>query len=268
MQWNKVKTVLISLLLIVNIFLAFNLAYLNYKNNKEVDLLKQNVNTIMSQNNIILSDGIDIFSNTTLDSYQFESSSKKQNEISIALIGDYNERSLGAGNLAYDSEKGTITWGTNLNFNIVLNYIPFEYSEDSFTENAMNFLNACGFQLDTQTNVTDGQRTTFYKTLDGISFYDCYITMEFTNSSCYITGLWPITNDYTQLFFEDNSYLVLDILIAFANKCDDISYIYEIEPSYYISESSSESYKILPSYKITTDNGIFFMDMSKNILNA
>ena len=272
MSWSKIKTILIFLFLFVDIFLLYNIFFKTGLGN---EVSQQTVNETVS---VLQKAGIsinpDIISRKTLYMKKPEISNSIDNRQVLAenLIG----KSKSSENV-YENEKGKITFSA-----VVFNFENYDktikisgISENNAIERASEYLNSCGFdvQTDTVRDFTSGENgyyIKFGKEIDGYPLYESYLDIYITPDGMLneINGYWPEVYGQSasggEAICVDSTKVLINLLSAEGINLDKKNEIVDIQTGYTLGglpeNDSPILLTLLPAYRIilkTGENYIF-----------
>ena len=245
MDFKKFRKILISLLLIINAFLLFNLFYMNFK---DYLVIKNQI-----KNNIeILSDkGINISKDMLLDDMQsyvfgFENYITEENiEVLIGKIST-SENNLFVG------ETGTAKLSDDGKFTVVINKNMTIADVESLLINA-------SFKLDNANKEVISNKVIYTYKLNDISVFNSFFEVILNSNSTSIDGTY-IFGDIKNLNSID--FDLFDILLKIYVEHQPIGDVLAVNLEYQVSKDQ----KITPILKINISDKLFYYDLNTNIL--
>ena len=231
MEWGKIKTILICIFAVVNIFLLyvyFGDAYTGKSINSD---MIENTVKILNENNIDVDENI---IPKTYENVKVCSVENKFKDINSML--EYIWKSCGE----------DIIYGFNKN-NVVVTNNTFECELDLSKDNGITEKNVekelekCGLlDFGKYTKSNSGNSIFFYTEYEGMSFFDSYIRVDFKNGK--IAKIYG-TNWLFDKVYEENmakSISPVEILVDFASEYSGSSVkITDMQSGYYIGERSA-----------------------------
>lgn len=114
MQWDKVKNVLIVILLAVNLFLMGNLGVKLWQNRQREDGLEASLRTLAAGYGLTLDDAFDLPEDKVLPELSIDRSRTSEEALAAAMLGEGMERTEREdGAVVFESEAGTVEWSAD-----------------------------------------------------------------------------------------------------------------------------------------------------------
>lgn len=92
MQWDKVKNILIAILLTINLFLLGNLAVRGWQSHRRTSELEANLRTLVSARGMQLDTAFSFPEDITLPELSLDRSRADEEKIASAMLGEHAER--------------------------------------------------------------------------------------------------------------------------------------------------------------------------------
>ena len=100
MQWDKVKNILIAILLTINLFLLGNLAVRGWQSHRRTSELEANLRTLVSARGMQLDTAFSFPEDITLPELSLDRSRADEEKVAAAMLGEHAERT--------EQEDGTV----------------------------------------------------------------------------------------------------------------------------------------------------------------
>lgn len=255
MEWSKVKTILIALLVFVNTLLISNI----FLNTSETINIKDDFIKILSDRNIILNEKID--AGTLLDLYDAEISKYGVNTIMKNMLGDLELTDLGEGAISYESANGSGIETGSGNFNIKLNNISYPKTIMDAKDRADKLLKDMNYAYILSLDTQQGYVLEYTKTINKIPVYGFDIKMIFgKDNTITIAGKFFLEATIRQDTIKKIS--IVDVILKM--QAENIT-IEEIGTAYMIDDARGEPF-LIPCIYIITDTETLYFD--KNLVQV
>lgn len=112
MQWDKVKNILIAILLTINLFLLGNLAVRGWQSHRRTSELEANLRTLVSARGMQLDTAFSFPEDITLPELSLDRSrADEEKNRSLPCWGEHAERTEQEdGTVRFESDRGTLEW--------------------------------------------------------------------------------------------------------------------------------------------------------------
>ena len=109
MQWDKVKNILIAILLTINLFLLGNLAVRGWQSHRRTSELEANLRTLVSARGMQLDTAFSFPEDITLPELSLDRSRADEEKVAAAMLGEHAERTEQEdGTVRFESDRGTL----------------------------------------------------------------------------------------------------------------------------------------------------------------
>ena len=109
MQWDKVKNILIAILLTINLFLLGNLAVRGWQSHRRTSELEANLRTLVSARGMQLDTAFSFPEDITLPELSLDRSRADEEKIAAAMLGEHAERTEQEdGTVRFESDRDTV----------------------------------------------------------------------------------------------------------------------------------------------------------------
>ena len=150
MQWDKVKNILIAILLTINLFLLGNLAVRGWQSHRRTSELEANLRTLVSARGMQLDTAFSFPEDITLPELSLDRSRADEEKIAAAMLGEHAERTEQEdGTVRFESDRGTLEWQAD--GNVQADYTLTESAPTSASEaleQARRLCSRWGFQAE------------------------------------------------------------------------------------------------------------------------
>lgn len=263
MQWSRVKSILIVILLLVDSFLLCMLggkAFFAYQRRQE---MRENIQTVLSRNGMSLSDAMKIPGSVSMPQLYMDRSRTEEAAVAAALLGSSLERSEEGGESRFVSDRGEVVWNEQGEIDAVLT--PEDYSLPQAAQvrtQAEQLLQQAGLSASGLVwQVQDTAAEVSFKTA-GYEVFNRKLTISFEEKDVRITGRWTFSTPYSMKSSLYASYNPSDALIIFAG-LGLASRIDSMEPGLLLTNAAGNQFALTPVWRIVTENGEYFVDPLK-----
>ena len=150
MQWDKVKNILIAILLTINLFLLGNLAVRGWQSHRRTSELEANLRTLVSARGMQLDTAFSFPEDITLPELSLDRSRADEEKVAAAMLGEHAERTEQEdGTVRFESDRGTLEWQAD--GNVQADYMLTESAPTSASEaleQARRLCSRWGFQAE------------------------------------------------------------------------------------------------------------------------
>lgn len=268
MQWSKVKSILILILLIVDAFLLVNLFGSYYTEYWRETEKNENFSIVLSRKGIEADDNFRLPKTISLPMLEVDRNKSDEDAFTEGLLGEKMERTeTPDGGTIYDSPLGRIEWSVE---GKIFGSFAFENYTEPASDREMRvstakILEGCGISSSVQIE-TDSER------MQAIAVFDTAGAPVFNRSLCFtfgeerisVNGWWTFQTPY---MVRTNNYVLCestDAILTLLNEETSISRIDAAENGYILLTGGGRQTSIVPCCRIVTDCGEFFVDSLKN----
>ena len=270
MQWDKVKNVLIAILLAVNLFLLGNLGIRVWQSCRRENELEANLRTLVSSSGMELAADFALPEDITLPELSLDRSRADAAAVAAAMLGDSVEHTEQEdGTVHFESDKGTLKWhadGAVQGTYILAETAPS--TEAEAMEQARKLLAAWGFQAEQPMWTANGTAVTLTGVVAGLPVHNRCLTLDFSagNGSAALSGLWSFGTPYTTVNGVSITCSAADALLQFAADSGTTGMIRSMRAGYRMQTDSSRRIRLTPAWKIVTDSGEYLVDCDKKTI--
>lgn len=269
MQWDKVKNVLIVILLAVNLFLIGNFGVKLWQNRQRAEELEANLRTLTQTYGIQLDGAFQLPQDKVLPTLSIDRSRADEEAVALAMLGDDAERTEQEdGTVQFTSDRGKAEWradGTVQADCTTGQDAPADAS--AALQQAKQLFSDWGLQAEDASFTSDGLTVTLTGTVAGQPVHNRMLTLSFEkDGSVSLTGLWSFGTPYTTVRGSGVSCNAADALLEFAARVQDITAIHSMTAGYRMEVDSNRRLQLTPTWKIETDSGEYLVDCAKKTI--
>ncbi|MFR4414057.1 MAG: hypothetical protein ACLT4C_01560 [Butyricicoccus sp.] len=266
MQWDKVKNILIAILLTINLFLLGNLAVRGWQSHRRTSELEANLRTLVSARGMQLDTAFSFPEDITLPELSLDRSRADEEKVAAAMLGEHAERTEQEdGTVCFESDRGTLEWQAD--GNVQADYTLTESAPTSASEaleQARRLCSRWGFQAE---QPADGGGHGSYANRLGrrLPAQSAADTGLFAGDGSSLVGLWSFGTPYTTA----NGISITcsaDALLQFAAESGETGKIESMTAGYRMQTDSSRRIRLTPTWKIDTETGEYLVDCDKKTI--
>jgi len=264
MKMSQLKTLIIVVLVIANLFLLSLVVPAQVMRARQRTEVKQSIASLLEKSGISIDEKSipDDFDIAPLDILR---NTKAQQIAARALLGECEAEDMGGGITRYSSSSGSAIFRTGGEFAVTLE------TKSDFTspKHASKLFRAMGITVDKSSiktvNAEDKVTVYTYQSLEGAVMFDCPVTATFGAEGLEsVEGRW-ITQTQRSSALKTGPCGSASAMTAFldAVKREGIicASVEELTQGYIISQTSSSS-SLIPAWRIKTDTGIYMFNSS------
>ena len=201
MQWDKVKNILIAILLTINLFLLGNLAVRGWQSHRRTSELEANLRTLVSARGMQLDTAFSFPEDITLPELSLDRSRADEEKIAAAMLGEHAERTEQEdGTVRFESDRGTLEWQAD--GNVQADYTLTESAPTSASEaleQARRLCSRWGFQAEQANWTANDMAVTLTGSVAGLPVHNRRLTLDFSagDGTVSLVGLWSLGTPYT-----------------------------------------------------------------------
>ena len=269
MQWDKVKNVLIVILLAVNLFLMFNFGAKMWQDYQRGEELTADLRTLTQKYGMQLDDAFELPKDKVLPTLTIDRSRADEEAVAQAMLGEEAERTEQEdGTVQFQSADGKVEWyadGTVQAECTTGQDAPADAAEA--LRLARKLLSGWGLQAEDESMQADGLTVTMTGTVAGQPVHNRVLTLRFDEEGgVTLSGLWSFGTPYTTVRGSGVSCNAADALLEFASRAQDVQRIDTMTAGYRIEVDSNRRLQLTPTWKIGTDSGEYLVDCAKKTI--
>ena len=255
MQWDKVKNILIAILLTINLFLLGNLAVRGWQSHRRTSELEANLRTLVSARGMQLDTAFSFPEDITLPELSLDRSRADEEKIAAAMLGEHAERTEQEdGTVCFESDRGTLEWQAD--GNVQADYTLTESAPTSASEaleQARRLCSRWGFQAEQASWTAEDTVVTLTGSVAGLPVHNRRLTLDFGTPYTTANGI-SITCS------------AADALLQFAAESGETGTIESMTAGYRMQTDSSRRIRLTPTWKIDTETGEYLVDCDKKTI--
>lgn len=263
MQWSRVKTILIVLLLFVDSFLLCVLggkAWFAYQRRQE---MRAHIQIVLHEKGMTLADTMKLPGSAMMPQLYMDRSRAEEAAVAAALLGGSAER-RDEGEVSYfESEYGEVVWKEQGELDAHLT--PADYVQpqgESMRSEAERLMKGAGlYSSGILWDVKENTITASVK-IAGYEVFNRKLTITYEETGLRMQGLWTFSEPYSTKNNLYASYPPSDALMLFAG-FGLASRIDSMEPGLLLTNAAGNQFALSPVWRIVTDKGVFFVDPLK-----
>lgn len=263
MQWSRVKTILIVILLLVDSFLVCMLGGKAWFAHQREQEIRENLQSVLAQNGITLENSMKIPGKAMMPQLYIDRSRIKEAEIAAALLGGSAERSDEGDVSSFQNDWGTVTWNETGELEACLTPEGYVKPEKAQTQSkAQQLLQGAELYTSGALWETDGDTVTVSFKTAGYEVFNRSLTVIYGAEDIRIRGWWTLDTPYAMRSDLYASYDPIEALIVFSG-FRLATRVENMEPGLMLTNSAGNQFALSPVWRIVTDNGVFFVDPLK-----
>ena len=270
MQWSRVKSILVAILIVVDTFLLMTLLGGYYVEHRRETEKSENFITILAEKQVSAAEGFRLPEMQSLPMLEVDRSKNDEDAFTKGLLGEQMERAEEPdGNTLYTSSIGSVEW--SFDGKISGTFRPEDYLAPS-SERDMRLMTAkllehCGISSSVEIEV-DLKQSCAAASFDtaGAPVFNRFLQLTFEEEKISISGWWTFQTPY---MVRTNNYVsceAADSILTLLREVPEIRSIDSAEIGYVLSSATGRRTSIVPCCRILTNQGEFFVDSLKNIV--
>ncbi len=269
MKMSQLKTLMIIILVIVNVFLMIQVIMKKTDERVQKQEVKQSLVDLLKKNDIEISPGI-IPEEQTLEGLDAVRAQEAESRAAQALLGKTEPVDMGGGINSYESLNGRAEFRMGGDFIIELESETKYRAADS----AKKLFKDIGFSAQkesVQQRSENGQSyVTAMQEIDGVPLFDCTVTAVFgpqglqSISGNWVTGTQPNSQADTAMSAPTALVTFLDWSGIQGKVCGEIL---ELRAGYQLIRSGTAA-TLAPVWRIVADTGVYYLDALTGDIHA
>ena len=263
MQWSRVKSILIILLLLVDGFLACMLGVKAFSAYQRKQENREHLNIVLADCGMKLADGVSLPDDALMPQLNIDRNRADEAAAAAALLGGSAQRTEGEKGSRLTREQGEVVWSETGELTAHLQ--PEGYTCPELTEvrnRAEQLIEEAGMHVAGMEWTVNGLSAHVSFKTAGYEVFNRGITITFLDDAMDITGFWTFDTPYATKSDLYASYNPIDALLQFAGT-GLAQTIYGLEPGLILTNAAGNQFQLSPVWRIRTDTGTYFIDPLK-----
>lgn len=265
MEWSKLKTIIILILVVCNVFLAGLLISRAAARDASEQAARLRTVEVFEKSGIRLDSGT-VPETRTYKTLLLERNRNSEEEIA-AVLGRTSYSDQGGGISIYSGESGMALFRGNGEFEILVNDGAIPVDPDNYEEYAAELFAQMGFDTEESFSVSEEEDGTVAissgQTLDGSPVFNCRAVVSFLDGRLIsVTGRRltsdPVSSEETKAISVETALIrFLNYLNQQGDVCNRIE---TITPGYTAQSAAVDPVRLVPVWKIITDTGAYYVN--------
>lgn len=263
MQWSRVKSILILILLLVDGFLIINIAGKYVSHSYRMAENAHHIMEILERRSITAD--FDLPEAHTLPVLQIDRSRADEDRFAAGLLGKELVRTEqpDGSTVYYESAYGELNWRDGGVVSGTLK--PEDYKKPTQEEDARTYaktiLQRAGISAALDWNAEHLTVTASFPTA-GVPVFNRELTLMFREDEIELMGWWTFGMPYITKSGNYVNFLATDALFYLISK-NEVTRIDSMQLGFLLSESGGGRVQMTPGWRVETDVGAFFVDSLK-----
>nr|WP_302649368.1 hypothetical protein [uncultured Agathobaculum sp.] len=269
MQWDKVKNVLIVILMAVNVFLLGNLGRQFWQTRQQEAELVGSLRTLAQGYGISLDADFALPNDVVLPELSIDRSRPNEEAAAAAMLGGEPARTEQEdGTVLFEGERGTVEWGADGSVSgSILTGEAAPADESAALHLAKQLFSDWKLQAEDAVWAAEGTSVTMTGTVAGLPVFNRVLTIRFTGDGfASLSGLWSFGTPYTTVSASGVACNAADALLEFVARQPEAQSVLSMTAGYRMQTDSSRRIQLTPTWKIVTDSGEYLVDCDKKTI--
>ncbi len=267
MQWSRVKSILIMILLLIDGFLIVNIAGKYVSNYYRAAETAHNITEILERRGIRQGELFALPETHTLPVLQIDRSRADEDRFAAGLLGQELVRTEqpDGGTVYYESAQGVLNWRDGGVVSGTLRPVGYVRPQDAATAQtyAREILKAAGISASVDWACEDaGVVVTASFPTAGVPVFNRTLTLIFREQDVEVAGWWTFGMPYITKSGNYVAFSATDALFNLISK-NEVTEIDKMELGFLLSESGGGRVQMTPGWRVETNAGSFFVDSLK-----
>lgn len=267
MQWSRVKSIFLVILLLVDGFLFLNIAGKYVSRSYRQAENAHNIVEILSTQGIRVGEDFSLPDTHALPVLQIDRSRADEDRFSFGLLGEQalrQEEQDGSGTVRYTSDTGAMSWQGGGQVSGA--FVPEGYAAPTDGEAALRLaralLSQAGLATANLSFAVDGLTVTVSFPTAGVPVFNRALTLDFAPDRVRLSGLWTFDTPYITKSGNYVTFAATDALFTLLSR-EEITEIDSLTAGFLLGESGSGRMQMTPGWRVKTNAGSFFVDSLK-----
>lgn len=263
MQWDKVKNILLMILLTIDLFLAGNLGVHIWQDGRRTNELEHNVRLLLEKYGVTTAPSFSLPSDTAILPLSLDRNRDAEEAMAFAILGEELSRS--------EQEDGAVLWKNQNDF--------LEWQADGSVRGSCTISDAPNneYQAEQRANrllkkwniedavyTAQGLTVVAEGTIAGQPVHNRRLTLYFhANNTVTFSGRWSFSVPFTNAQTASVTYAAADALLSFAANTPNCGKIESMQMGYRLEADSARRLQLTPTWKIVTETAEYLVDCAK-----
>lgn len=268
MQWDKVKNILLVVLLLIDGFLGFTVASRYLSAYRQEKAFAADLSVVLARSGVDYSAELTVPTQSHIIPLEIDRNRAAEQAMAEAVLtGEVTSAITDAGKNAFAGDNGTVIWEADGTVRAV--FRTENTTGDTarkLKQSAKALLQSCGVSLRGGTLTVDAAKraVTLTATVAGEQVFNRSLTVTFGESGeTQISGIWSFDLPYATTGEKERIYNVADVLLSFAAQNKSVNRIDGITLGYQMELDPSGRLRLVPTWRIATDQGAQYIDAGK-----
>ncbi len=270
MQWDKVKNVLIVILLVVDLFLLGNFGVRVLNANRREGALEDDIKSLVSGYGLTFSSSFGLPEDKTLITLTLDRDRVAEEEMAEVMLGGGVSRTeQDDGSVRFESTNGAVEWTAEGEVHGACKITGPPTTESYAKREAKRLVEAWGLSAENEEYVSEGLAVTVTGTVAHQSVYNRRILLTFENDGTLtVSGKWSFGTPYAAARENAVNCAAADALLSFASEVGKAGDVLSMEAGYRMEADSSRRLQLTPTWKIVTSEHEYLVDCAKKTVIA
>lgn len=252
MEWKRVRSWLLLLLLAADLVLAGNIGWQLYQLRRSERQAMQDAVALVQQDGIVLSEELVRRMPESTEAYQIPRNSERELQAAQALLGAEEAQEPGGGVAIYQSEVGQLSFrrGGALE-------LQMQWTEKTLSgERCRALLEEAGFPMEQAALTQENGTAVLLQQYEGKTVFNCRLQWGVQGETMQVRGRWLMSDARsaeTRQQGMNRAQLVLALRTLLEQQ--GLKQVKGLEPGYILQSEDPQSVLLVPVWAIETENG-------------
>jgi len=270
LQWDKVKNVLIAILLAVDLFLLCNFGTKMIQAHMRADRLEDDLRSLLAGYGYTLPDSFELPADESILPLMLDRNRASEEEMADKMLGgDVSRTEQEDGAVRFESNQGALEWSADgtVNGACVIDEPPSNSNQAQ--RRARKLIENWGLADDSTSYETSGLSVTVSGKIARQPVHNRQLVFTFsTDGTLTVSGRWSFGIPYATARENSVNCAAADALLSFASDAPNEESIESMEAGYRMEADSSKRLQLTPTWKIVTSTGEYLVDCAKKSIIA
>ncbi len=265
MQWDKVKNVLIVILLAVDLFLLCNFGIKMVQAHLRTDRLEDDLRSLLNGYGYTLPDSFELPADESILPLMLDRSRASEEAMAEKMLGgDVSRTEQEDGAVRFESTQGALEWSADGTVNGACAIDKAPSTSNQARRRARKLIESWGLADDTTSYKTSGLSVTVSGKIAHQPVHNRQLVLTFsTDGTLTVSGRWSFGIPYATARENSVSCAAADALLSFASDTPKEESIETMVAGYRMEADSSKRLQLTPTWKIVTSDGEYLVDCAK-----